>query len=476
MVRSGKFGGGLLAAGSSGLPHLPMKAKAKAAISRGQPSAVVLAGKSSGRPTPPGFFPIVGIGASAGGLEALEQFLVRVPVDSGWAIVIVQHLDPTRVDIMSELLQRATGMVVTQVRDRVTVQPNHVYVIPPNKDLSILHGVLHLLPPSAARGLRLPIDYFFRALAQDQRARSVGVILSGMGSDGTQGLRAIKAMGGLGLAQDPDTAKFDSMPRSVIDAGMADIVAPVGELPARIAAHLARQPQPATAEFPETEPAAGPMDKIVLLLRTHTGNDFSCYKRNTLQRRIERRMGLHHIGKLANYVRYLQENPQEPVLLFRELLIGVTNFFRDPAVWEQLRTTAIPALLATRAPGQCLRVWVPGCSTGEEAYSLAMIIQEVLGDLRPPGKFTLQVFGTDLDRDAIDKARHGIFPLGIAADVSPERLRRFFTREERGYRVRKELRERVIFAPQNLIMDPPFTKLDILSCRNLLIYLNAAVQ
>ncbi len=480
MVRSGKFGGGLLAGGSFGRPFISMKAKAKAkviaALPRSQPLAAVRAGKSAGRPTSPGSFPIVGIGASAGGLEALEQFLVRVPVDSGWAIVIVQHLDPTRVDIMSELLQRATGMAVTQVRDCAAVQPNHVYVIPPNKDLSILHGVLHLLPPAAARGLRLPIDYFFRALAQDQRARSVGVILSGMGSDGTQGLRAIKAMGGLGLAQDPDTAKFDSMPRSAIDAGVAEIVAPVGELPARIAAHLAKQPQTAADDLPEAEPVSGPMEKIVLLLRTHTGNDFSCYKRNTLQRRIERRMGLHHIGKMANYVRYLQENPQEHGLLFREMLIGVTNFFRDPAVWEQLRTSALPALLATRVPGQCLRVWVPGCSTGEEAYSLAMIIQEVLGELRPPKEFTLQVFGTDLDRDAIDKARHGIFPLGITADVSPERLRRFFTREERGYRVRKEVRERVIFAPQNLIMDPPFTKLDLLSCRNLLIYLNAAVQ
>ena len=427
-------------------------------------------------PAPAGF-PIVGIGASAGGLEALEQFLTHVPKQSGLAFVIVQHLDPTHKGIMSELLQRTTRMKVIQVKDRTPVQPDCVYVIPPNKDMSILHGVLHLLAPAAPRGLRLPIDFFLRSLAQDQQEHSIGVILSGMGSDGTLGLRAIKEKAGVVLVQDPATAKFDSMPRSAIDAGLADIVAPVDELPGKILAYL--QHTPLLARIP---PGAGledktqsALEKVVILLRTHTGNDFSFYKRNTLYRRIERRMGIHQIHKMAGYVRYLQENSQELDLLFKELLIGVTNFFRDPAAWEQLRTQALPALLASRS-GQTLRAWVPGCSTGEEAYSLAIVLQEAIEEFKSKGKFTIQIFATDLDRDAIDKARLGCFPANITADVSAERLKRFFTREKSGYQVRKEIRGLVIFAPQNLIMEPPFTKLDILSCRNLLIYLTPEVQ
>jgi two-component system CheB/CheR fusion protein len=406
----------------------------------------------------------------------LEQFLARVPPGSGMAFVIVQHLDPTHKGIMPELLQRATGMKVIQVKDRTTVRADCVYVIPPNKDMSILHGVLHLLAPSSPRGLRLPIDFFFRALAQDQQERSVGVILSGMGSDGTLGLRAIKEKAGVVLVQEPATAKFDSMPRSAIDAGLADIVAPVGELPGKILAYLQRTPLIARTEPVLEDQTQSAIEKVIVLLRAHTGNDFSLYKRNTLYRRIERRMGIHQITKMAGYVRYLQENSQELDLLFKELLIGVTNFFRDPAVWEELRTKVIPALLASRAPGHALRAWVPGCSTGEEAYSLAMVFREAVEALKPKASFVLQIFATDLDRDAIDKARQGLFPANITADVSPARLKRFFTKEDRGYRVRREIREMVIFAPQNIIMDPPFTKLDVLSCRNLLIYLTAEVQ
>ncbi len=421
-------------------------------------------------------FPIVGIGASAGGLEALEQFLSRVPPGSGMAFVIIQHLDPTHKGIMPEILQRSTGMKVIQVKDRTTVQPDCVYVIPPNKDMSILHGVLHLLPPASPRGLRLPIDFFFRALAQDQQEHSVGVILSGMGSDGTLGLRAIKEKAGVVLVQEPSTAKFDSMPRSAIDAGLADIVAPVGELPAKILAYLQRTPLFVRTEVVMEDKTQGALEKIIVLLRTHTGNDFSHYKRNTLYRRVDRRMGIHQIAKMSGYVRYLQQNSQELDLLFKELLIGVTNFFRDPAVWEELRTKFIPALLALRTPNHALRAWVPGCSTGEEAYSLAMVFREAVEELKPKASFSLQIFATDLDRDAIDKARAGVFAENIAADVSPERLSRFFVKEGSGYRVRREIREMVIFAPQNIIMDPPFTKLDFLCCRNLLIYLTAEVQ
>jgi len=421
-------------------------------------------------------FPIVGIGASAGGLEALEQFLKSVPAGSGMAFIIIQHLDPTRKGVMSELLQRATSMKVVQVKDRTLVRPDCVYVIPPNKDMSLLHGVLHLLAPVAPRGLRLPIDFFLRSLAQDQQEHGVGVILSGMGSDGTLGLRAIKETAGVVLVQDPATAKFDSMPRSVIEAGLADIVAPADELPGKILAYLQRTPHITRTEESLESRTQSALEKVVVLLRAHTRNDFSFYKRNTLYRRIERRMGIHQISKMSAYVRYLQENSQELNLLFKELLIGVTNFFRDPAAWEQLRTQVIPALLKNRPPGQALRAWVPGCSTGEEAYSLAIVLREALDEPKPRRNFQIQIFATDLDKDAIEKARQGVFPSNISADVSVARLKRFFTKEEHGYRVRKEIRELVIFAPQNLILEPPFTKLDILSCRNLLIYLTPDVQ
>jgi len=421
-------------------------------------------------------FPVVGIGASAGGLEALEHFLSHVPAGSGMAFVIVQHLDPTRKGIMPELLQRATRMKVVQVKDRTLVQPERVYVIPPNKDMSILHGVLHLLEPVTPRGLRLPIDFFLRSLAQDQHERSIGVILSGMGSDGTLGLRAIKEKAGLVLVQDPASAKFDGMPRSAIDAGLADIVAPVDELPGRILAYLQRTPLPRASEVELKDKAQSALEKTIILLRSHTGQDFSLYKQNTFFRRIERRMAIHQIDKIDSYVRYLQENSQELDLLFKELLIGVTSFFRDPGEWTSLRDTVLPKLLASRPDGHALRAWVPACSTGEEAYALAIVFKEAMEKLKPAKRFTLTIFATDLDKDAIDKARQGVYPPNITADVAPERLNRFFSKVEDGYRLRSEIREVVVFAPQSVIMDPPFTKLDILSCRNLLIYLVPEMQ
>jgi chemotaxis methyl-accepting protein methylase len=429
---------------------------------------------TSSQQDPP--FPIAGIGASAGGLEALEQFLGHVPEGSGMAFVIVQHLDPTHKGIMPELLQRATSMEVFQVRDRMRVRPECVYVIPPNKDMSILHGVLHLFEPTAPRGLRLPIDLFLRSLAEDRQERSIGVILSGMGSDGTMGLRAIKEKGGLALVQEPASAKFDSMPRSAIDAGLADLVAPAEELPGKIIAFLRHTIQITKTDTPLEQKEQSALEKIFILLRSRTGHDFSMYKKNTLYRRIERRMGIHQIDRIASYVRYLQENPQEVELLFKELLIGVTSFFRDPSVWEQLRGEALPALLADRPDGGVIRAWSIGCSTGEEAYSLVIAFKEALEQVKSRGSFTLQIFATDLDRDAIDKARQGVYPANITADVSPERLRRFFIKDENGYRVNKEIRESVTFATQNAIMDPPFTRLDILICRNLLIYLTPELQ
>ncbi|HEY5998440.1 MAG TPA: chemotaxis protein CheB, partial [bacterium] len=417
---------------------------------------------------------MVGIGASAGGLEALEQFLSHVPDGSGLAFVVIQHLDPTHKGVMPELLQRSTPMKVSQVKDRTKVKPGCVYVIPPNKDMSILHGTLHLFEPAAPRGLRLPIDLFFRSLADDCRGSSIGVLLSGMGSDGTLGVRAIKEQGGLVLVQDPATARFDSMPRSAIDAGLVDLVAPAAELPGKILAFL-RHSHPARGEPALTTRDQSSLEKILILLRTRTGKDFSPYKKQTVYRRIERRMGIHQIDRIASYAHFLQENPQELDLLARELLIGVTTFFRDPPVWELLRDTAIPSLLSERPAGGPLRAWSAGCSTGEEAYSLAIVFKEALERLKPRGRFTLQIFATDVQQDAIDRARQGLWPVNIAADVSPERLRRFFRQEEHGYRAGKEIREMVTFATQNVITDPPFTKLDILLCRNLLIYLTPEV-
>ena len=421
-------------------------------------------------------FPIVGIGASAGGLEAFEVFLRNVPPKSGVAFVIVQHLDPTHKGMLVELLQRSTPMPVVEAADRARVEPDRVYVIPPGKDMALLRGALHLLPQASPRGLNLPIDTFFRSLAQDQQERSIGVILSGMGSDGTLGLRAIKEKAGAGFVQSLTSAKFDGMPRSAIDAGVADVVAPVEDLPAKIIAYRQHAPHLTSATVHLEDKAQSALEKVLVLLRAHTGNDFSLYKQSTIYRRIERRMGLHQIDGIAHYVRFLRENPREIDLLFKELLIGVTSFFRDPAFWDLLKREVLPGLLSERATSGVLRAWVPGCSTGEEAYSLAMAFKEAMEPLRSVKNLTLQIFATDLDRDAIEKARLALYPDSIAADVSPERLRRFFVLEERGYRVGKEIREMVVFATQNIIMDPPFTKLDVLSCRNLLIYLSSELQ
>lgn len=422
-------------------------------------------------------FPIVGLGASAGGLEALELFLEKVPKACGLGFVVVQHLDPTHKGIMVELLQRRTAMPIVQIKDRMKIEPNHVYVIPPNKDLSLLHGVLHLLEPVAPRGLRLPIDFFFRSLAEDRREQSIGVILSGMGSDGTLGLRAIKEKAGAVFVQAPASAKFDSMPRMAIDAGLADAIAPAEALPGKILDYLQHVPLLIRPDHDIAEKDQSALEKVVILLRAQTGHDFSLYKKNTIYRRIERRMGLHQIAKIADYVRYLRENPQESDLLFKELLIGVTSFFRDPAVWEHLRDKIIPNYLLNHPQGGALRAWTVGCSTGEEAYSLAIVFKEALERVKPSQNFSLQIFATDLDADAIDQARAGVYPANISADVSEDRLRQFFLKNDHvGYTVRKEIREMVIFAPQNLVMHPPFTKLDFVTCRNLLIYLDAELQ
>ncbi|MES2127495.1 MAG: chemotaxis protein CheB [Pseudomonadota bacterium] len=422
-------------------------------------------------------FPIAGIGASAGGLEALEQFFQGVPADSGLAYIVVQHLDPTHKDLLVELLQRAMAMPVLQAAENQLVLPNHVYVIPPNCDLALRHGRLHLQAPAAPRGLRLPIDFFLRTLADECKGSAVAVILSGMGSDGTLGLGAVKEQGGAVFVQEPASAKFDGMPRSAIATGLADLVGPAAKLGAAILACTGQQPRlPAPAMARAGVPDLPLLEQVIELLRRHCGHDFSQYKTSTLQRRIERRMALHQVAQLADYVAYLRANPHEAGLLFKELLIGVTSFFRDPAVWEQVQSEVLPALLAAHPEGAALRAWVPACSTGEEAYTLAMLFLDVLDSVRPSARYTLQIFATDLDSDAIDRARAGVYPANFAACVSEARLQRYFVQDGDSYRVSKAVREMVIFAPQNVVMDPPFTKLDLLTCRNLLIYLEANLQ
>lgn len=458
------------------MPTQPRKKPAGAIAGKRQTeSKISRLGNLPRRETTGGTFPIVGIGASAGGLEAIGAFLSHVPAETSMAFVIVQHLDPNYKGIMAELVGRVTSMKVMQVRDHQKVQPNCVYVIPPNKDMAIMHGVLHLFEPAAPRGLRLPIDYFFRSLAEDRHHLSIGVILSGMGSDGTMGLRAIKDHSGIVLVQEPSSAKFDAMPRSAIDAGLADFVAPPEELPERIIHYLKHAPH--LTQEPSLEGTTqSNLEKVLLLIKAQTGQDFSMYKKSTIYRRIERRMGIHKIDKIVLYLKYVRENPAELDILFKELLIGVTNFFRDPAAWEILKTKVIQPLLSKWPPGKTLRAWTPGCSTGEEAYSLAILLKETMEQLKFTGSIQVQIFATDLDHAAIDKARQGIFPVNITADVSAGRLKRFFVKDEKGYRVNKHIREMVTFAAQNVITDPPFTKLDILICRNLLIYLVPEIQ
>ncbi len=422
-------------------------------------------------------FPVVGLGASAGGLEAFEQFFRHAPTDSGLAFVLVPHLDPGHASILTEILQRNTAMPVVEAVDQMPVLPNRVHVIPPNRDMAIFHGVLQLSLPDVPRGQRMPIDAFLRSLAEDQGERAVGIILSGTGTDGTLGLRAILGAGGISLVQEPSSAKYDGMPTSAIRAGYATHVL----MPENMAAALlgprsllerGTPPVPAPAK-----PVAG-MNRLLMLLRSATGHDFSLYKKSTIGRRIERRMAQHDLDDTEIYARYLKENPAEIQILFKELLINVTSFFRDPDAFAALRQDILPQLLAGKPEGYVFRAWVAGCASGEEAFSLAMLLREIMDELwqKEHREIKVQIYATDLDEDAIATARAGVYPPTIAADLTPERLRRFFGKEDGGYRVKKDIREMVVFAIQNVIKDPPFTKLDLLCCRNLMIYLGPELQ
>ncbi len=424
-------------------------------------------------------FPVVGIGASAGGLAAFEAFFSGMPVDAepGMAFVLVQHLAPDHKSILSNLIQRYTRMQVFEVEDGMPVQPNCAYIIPPNRDMAFLNGTLQLLEPSAPRGQRLPIDFFFRSLAQDQHELAIGVVLSGTGSDGTQGVRAIKGEGGIALAQNPESTEYDGMPRSAIATGLVDYVLPPAEMPAQLIAYVSHAfGKPPKAESPLAPKTENALKKIFILLRVQTGHDFSQYKPSTIQRRIERRMAVHQIEAIEPYITYLQQTPAEVEALFLDLLIGVTHFFRNPDAFKALEEQAIPKLFANTPAFATIRAWAPGCSTGEEAYSIAILMQEHMESLKQ--NYMVQIFATDIDSQAIATARAGLYPASIAADISPERLARFFVAEPGGsaYRIQKSIRDMLIFSEQDVIKDPPFSKVDLLSCRNLLIYMGADLQ
>jgi two-component system CheB/CheR fusion protein len=424
-------------------------------------------------------FPVVGIGASAGGLAAFEAFFSGMPLDvePEMAFVLVQHLAPDHKSMLSEIIQRCTRMQVAEVEDGMIVQKNRVYIIPPNSDMSFSNGRLQLQLPMASRGLRLPIDHFFRSLAHDQRERAIGIVLSGTGSDGSLGVRAIKGEGGMVMAQRPDSTEHNGMLLAAIASCLVDYELLPAEMPARLTAYVNRlYDRSPRAESLESETAEEGLREIFILLRDQSGHDFSQYKGGTILRRIERRMAVHQLKTMDSYVHFLRQTPAEVHALFRDLLIGVTSFFRDAEAFRALEEQVIPALFVGKAPGSVIRVWSTGCSTGEEAYSVAMLLQERLETLRQG--FKVQVFATDIDGHATATARAGEYPASSVADLSPERRSRFFTPEQGGavYRVHKSLRDLLVFSEHDLIKDPPFSKLDLICCRNLLIYMGGELQ
>lgn len=422
-------------------------------------------------------FLVVGIGASAGGLEAFIELLEHLPGDTGMAFVLVQHLDPRHKSNLAEILARSTQMSIREVTDGLPVEPDHIYVVPPNMEMGMLHGVLKLMPRAEPHGRHMPINSFLRSLAEDQGPRAIGVVLSGTGSDGALGLRAIKAEGGITIAQDQASAKYGGMPGAAVATGDVDCVLSVADIGRELARigrhpHFARNVRPIGPQPARPEHEA--IDKVFLMLRRATGVDFTYYKRSTVERRICRRMVLHKVERLEHYVKYLQENPQEVQALFEDMLINVTSFFRDPATFDALKKTVLPLILRDKPSDAPLRVWVPGCSTGEEAYSIAIALMEYMSEAEASS--AVQIFATDVSETAIEKARAGKYPESIAGDVSPERLRRYFSGADGGYQVSKTIRDMCVFARQNVIKDPPFSQIDLLSCRNLLIYLGPEFQ
>jgi two-component system CheB/CheR fusion protein len=419
-------------------------------------------------------FPIIGMGASAGGLEAFEKFFMNMPPDSGAAFVLISHLSPDQKSLMPEILQKHTKMPISQIEDGMNIRSNSLYVIPPNRDAILKDGALHLIEPYISKGIRHPIDVFFRSLADDQAEKAVCIVLSGTGTEGTLGLKAVKAEGGAVMAQQPESASYDGMPSSAIATGLVDYVAPPEEMPGLLLDYIKRSFGKLKAPVEKKTVAMDTFYTILAVIREYTGHDFSDYKPSTIKRRIEKRMVIHNIEDTKVYVRYLRENPKERQALFKEFLISVTKFFRDPEAFSYLKDNILPELFSSRPEKSPVRVWVVGCATGEEAYSIAIIFREYMEEhaIEVP----VQIFATDIDGDAINTARAGVFPEGIAVDMSQERLKKYFTREKNLYKIRKTLREIIVFSAQNVIKDPPFSKIDLICCRNLLIYVNAKLQ
>jgi two-component system CheB/CheR fusion protein len=431
----------------------------------------------SAQPGPPAALPVVGIGASAGGLEAFREFLEALPDDTGMAFVLVSHLSKTYKSMLSELLSKVTKMPVAEARDKTPLLPNHIYVIPPNVTLAMEDGVLAARPIQDDNRHGTVIDAFFRSLAQHRKSQAIGVVLSGTGTDGTLGLAAIKAEGGIAFAQDQKSAKYPDMPRSAsAQFGSADFVLP----PALIAKELARiagHPylrQAHLAEEPEAQAHESQFDAVFRWVRRSTGVDFSQYKPSTLRRRILRRMVLNKMETVGSYLKRLESDASEVDALYRDLLINVTSFFRDQETFEYLKSAVIPDILSRRHGDLPIRVWVPGCATGEEAYSIAILLIECLQSLArtPP----VQIFASDISKQAIQVARDGHYPENVAADVSAERLQKFFAKSSDGYQISKQVRDLCIFAVQDVTRDPPFSRMDLISCRNLLIYLGVPLQ
>ena len=424
-------------------------------------------------------FPVVGIGASAGGLEPLEAFFASIPKDQpsevNMAFVVIQHLSPKHKSIIGEILKKDTNMPIREIQDGMTVEPNTIYFNPPDKEVGIFQGAFHLMDPGGPRHIRMPINFFFRSLAQGLEEKAVCIVLSGTGSDGTLGLEAVKGAGGMTMAQAEEQAKYPFMPRSAIDTGLVDYVLPVEQMPGEVIRYV-KHPylKGQERELPADKHYQNFLQKILMLVRANTKHDFSHYKQTTIRRRIGRRLAVHRIADIADYFRYLQQNPAEIQTLFKDLVICVTSFFRDPEAFRALETKVIPDILARKPLGEPIRIWVPGCGSGEESLSLAILFDE--GMERTGQRHPLQIFATDIDAEAIDKARAGEYPESIAAEITPERLKKYFIKKDGVYRIKQEIRETVVYAVQNLISDPPFSRLDLISCRNVLIYLNTDLQ
>jgi two-component system CheB/CheR fusion protein len=419
--------------------------------------------------------PVVALGASAGGLDPLQEFFRHMPGDTGMAFMVIQHLSSQSKSMLGDLLQKHTPMKVATVEDVMKVEPNHVYLNPADKHVAIFNGAFHLLDPIRIPGTSFPIDHFFRSLADDLSERAICIILSGTGTDGSLGLKAVKEAGGMAIVQDPEQAKFDGMPQSAISTGLVDHVLPVERMAQEVMSYagqpylkVQRKGEPEDKNFTKC------MQKILLLIRSVTGSDFTQYKQSTIHRRVKRRMALHKIESISDYHRYLQENPTEVHHLFKDLLILVTSFFRDPGVFELLAEKVIPDILTRNDENQPIRVWVPGCATGEEAVSLAMLFVEAGDKLNK--QLNLQIFATDIDPEAVQRARATEYSEAIGSEVSPERLNRFFTKRDHSYKLKSEIRDMIVFAVQDIVTAPPFSRLHLVSCRNLLIYLEPVLQ